>query len=533
MARNLYRVYLYVVMLVMLAFAAVGIVMLLSTLLAQTSLGSIYNSVPTQQDIVQQFVFAAVALVIAGALGGLHYWLIRRDMRSDPVAGSGAVRSFFLNGAEALAALITVAAGASALSGLGTNFPLQFDASGPVAGAIVAFAVFVLLELERRRTRAAQGRATTFQRLHLFGVPLVLVVVYGTNFVLTAVQQTVSAVLNASGQLPLCSAGNVKTPSGACYMGPRLDLLWGAALLVVAAWIGYSLFARDDVHSSIRQVTHVLGFGFGAIFTLIGIERVVELGFRALLGVPFAWSDIVSSYDVGGSLVFGLATALAYGLWLRRESAGLPMGAETTRLIVLAISGIILAVPFWFGVGRVLSNGAESVAAAGFQPTQADWAAAFALVITGIAYIPVELSLRTRSLRSGNMGPRRGFVFALLASGALTGAIGAVAILYAVITNLLQAPVADWQHIARLGAVALIVGAVLAGIYSWQAVHEGFFKRPAPKQPELATVAPPAPSEPPDSVESVLDAYAAGNVTREAAANRIHQIEHRQPVPVA
>ena len=534
MARNLYRVYLYFVSLVMLVFAAVGAFMLLSNLLAQTALRGSYAPVPTQQEVVQQVVFAVVAWVIAGIVGGLHYWLIRRDMRSDPAAGKSAVRSFFLNGAEAIAALIALAAGVSALSGLGSSFPSQFDASGSVAAALIAGAVFAVLELERRRTRAAPGLATVFQRLHLFGVPLIFLVFYASNFVLSAIRETVGAVLYSAGAVPLCSANEAFSApnAGACFMGPRLEFLWGAVVLIVGAWIGYAVLAREDTHSSLRAVTHILGFAVGAIFTVVGVERAVELVFRALLGVPVYWGDIITSYDFIAPLIFGLATALAYGLWLRRESAELPMGTETTGLVVTAISGVILAVPFWFGVGLLLNNAVESMFSAGFPPTQQDWAMSLALVVAGIAYVPIEYYLRGRSARTGNTGPRRGFVFALLAGGALTGAIGAVVMLYAIGTNLLSAPVADWQHVARIGAVALLVGVVITIVYLWQASREGFF-RPAAKKPELAPEAPLVAPAVPDSLEGVLDAFAAGTITQEAAIKRIHEIEHQQPVAMS
>src|SRR6266436_2077554 len=102
MARNLYRFYLYTVFIAMLIFATVGLGRLLQPLLAFTPLGGTYPGVPSSSDIVQAVVFFLISLVIASLLGGLHYWLLRRDMRSDPAAGQSAIRAFFLN----IAALI-------------------------------------------------------------------------------------------------------------------------------------------------------------------------------------------------------------------------------------------------------------------------------------------------------------------------------------------------------------------------------------------------------------------------------------------
>ena len=87
MARNLYRFYLYAVFLAMLIFAAVATGMLLQPLLSLTPLRGTYGGVAAGATLVQAAVFAGVSWLIAGVLGGLHYWLIRRDMRSDPAAG--------------------------------------------------------------------------------------------------------------------------------------------------------------------------------------------------------------------------------------------------------------------------------------------------------------------------------------------------------------------------------------------------------------------------------------------------------------
>src|SRR5438128_974241 len=109
MLRNLYRLYLYTIFIALLIFADVALTMLLNTLLLLTSLRADYIQAPTQAAVVQALVFSGVALVIVGLLGGLHYWLIRRDIQHDPVAGSSGIRSFFLNMTEGIALAIAVA----------------------------------------------------------------------------------------------------------------------------------------------------------------------------------------------------------------------------------------------------------------------------------------------------------------------------------------------------------------------------------------------------------------------------------------
>src|SRR5437762_10370277 len=108
MVRALYRFYLYTVFIALLIFIAVALGRLLATLLPFTPLHSPYDSIPDRSQVVQSIAFAIVALVFAGPLTGLHYWLIRRDMRSDPTAGTSAIRSFFLNMTSGVGVLLVV-----------------------------------------------------------------------------------------------------------------------------------------------------------------------------------------------------------------------------------------------------------------------------------------------------------------------------------------------------------------------------------------------------------------------------------------
>ena len=116
MARNLYRIYLYVVFIAMLIFAAIGLGMVLQTLFSLTPLRGTYGTVPTNASVVQSTVFFAVSWFIAAIFGILHYWLIRRDIQNDPAAGQSAIRSFFLNITELIVAPLAIVASALASS---------------------------------------------------------------------------------------------------------------------------------------------------------------------------------------------------------------------------------------------------------------------------------------------------------------------------------------------------------------------------------------------------------------------------------
>src|SRR5260370_2117776 len=202
MARNLYRVYLYTVLIAMLIFAAVGLGMLLQTLYALTPLRGAFGTIPTNASIVQVTVFFAVSWLIAAIFGILHYWLIRRDMQNDPAAGQSAIRSFFLNITELIdapLAIVVMAIAVIAQLGHGPAFDLTVSA----AFAASTLLLLIVLELERQRTQAGHETAMTFQRLHLYGVQLILLIVLTFSWINTVFQLADAFIFNGqvTGQL--------------------------------------------------------------------------------------------------------------------------------------------------------------------------------------------------------------------------------------------------------------------------------------------------------------------------------------------
>src|SRR5260370_40286731 len=95
-----------------------------------------------------------------------------------------------------------------------------------------------------------------------------------------------------------------------------------------------------------------------------------------------------------------------------------------------------------------------------------DGAPALALVITGLAYIPLDLHLRRRYKvdTSTASEPRRGFVFALIGGGLLGLALGGGVALYALATSLLGSPIGNWPDVAPAGAAAFVIGVVVLGV---------------------------------------------------------------------
>ncbi len=266
MARNLYRFYLYTVFIALLIFASVALGRLLEQLLTLTPLRGTYGTASPQQDIVQAVVFALIAWAISGLLGGLHYWLIRRDMQNDPDGGSNAIRSFFLNITEGIAAAIAIPiAGFAVLNNLGSVIP--YSLTTPTAYAVSTLVLVVILELERRSTQVQDGAAIVFQRLHLYGLQL-LTLIYLTFSWLSSFRLLVDAVFfGGRGALETCNTINGQIGSNCIpynVSGLILNLLW-----FVLFWLAYGWLVRNDSAAILRFILHFSGFAYGACLLLL------------------------------------------------------------------------------------------------------------------------------------------------------------------------------------------------------------------------------------------------------------------------
>lgn len=510
MARNLYRFYLYIVFIAMLIFAAVGLGMLLQPLLSETPLRGLYESAPTGSSVVQAVVFFVVSWLIAGLLGGLHYWLIRRDMRNDPLAGNSAIRAFFLNVTELIAAPLGIGFSSFAvISQLGRMN--AYSVAGFAAFSIATLALVGVLELERQRTRANSGAALVFQRLHVYGVQLILLILlYFAWF--SAVRDLVGAIIYHNSSL---CGGFTVCQGGANLLSEVLGMLW-----IVLFWVGYGYIARNDAYSLLRQVLHFASFAAGVVAVLYGIGLGIQLLLAPLFHVAVPVNTLLNNYDFATPITFGLLVAGVYILWLRIAARQQTSGLVTTTLVALAIAATLLAASFWWGCGLLLLNVLKWPAAA------SDWIMTIALIVAGLAYIPLDLYLHRRDAQNPTtaMGPRRGFVFAMLGGGILALGIGLAVALYAFGTSVLGSPLSDWPNVARSGSSAFVVGVLIVGIYLWLARREQLLSN-------LVRHAPPAPlstlsTDPQQlaSIEDVLDALLAGRITRDVATARIQVI---------
>ena len=546
MARHLYRFYLYTVYIALLIFIAVVTGRMLNTVLDLTPLRGPFTSVPARQEIVQSVVFAVLAWVIAGALAGLHYWLIRRDIRHDPAAGTSAIRSFFLNFTEAIGMALAVPVTGFVISSLGLY--QSADVVTAVAFALPTFALVGLLEWERRRTPLNSGGALILQRLHFYGVQIILLITLSYAWFTQFRPLIDGLIFGGRGTLEAChSFGD--------YTCPTFHLFYLAAgiLWFIAFWIGYGWLVRNDSSRILRFILHGISFAYGVGCILAGIYIGVKLIILPLFKLSASFKDIMGlnpSYDFVSPFILGILVVSIYHLWLNGAAKRGLINPSVKSLMESAIAAIVCAVVFWVGCGTVLYNTFQKLAPVPTAPDAISWISAIALVVAGLGYIPLEIYQRRRNIVdvSSASSPRRGLVLALLGGGLLASVIGGITALYLWVTALFGSPVDNWQQTAHGGLAAFIIGVVLVGIYLWSALKEGYWgrsgKQSAPSSDALPvdaslsqspTDAQPldaaasdteisvSPSSPAQAVtiEDTLDELLAGKVTRDEAADRI------------
>jgi caffeoyl-CoA O-methyltransferase len=472
MVRALYRFYLYAVSITLLIFITTSLASLLATLLPFTPLRSVYDSFPDRAHIIQSIALFTVSLVFAGPLVGLHYWLIRRDMRADPAASASAIRSFFLNMTEGISVLLAVPLIGFLVIASRAQNP---DASiiGAAAFAIPTLALAVVLEMERRRIQVNTGSALVFQRLHLYGAEIVLLI-----FLIIAWSYEVRPLVDGvffGGRA--AKEACVGCPSYNLF-GLGMSLLW-----FVVFWLGYGWMVKDDNAPRLRLILHFLQFAVGVVFLVTGLYQGIEVILLPLFHQGAALKDVIGpyagAYDFVSPLTLSMVVVNAYSGWLRLAARQGLIERQVLFLTKFAIVAILAAVVFWWGCGQLLYDTLQIWTHASNPPDTSAWVSAIAFVVAGAGYIGLDIYLWRRDLADPLQaaGPRRGLVFALLGGGILAFTIGGATALYSWIAALLGSPLNNSQQIINAGLSAFIVGVLLAGIYLWLALHEHLFSR--------------------------------------------------------
>ena len=532
MVRNLYRGYLYAVCITLLIVATATTSVSLSLLLQGTPLRGPYDSTPGRSQIVQATVGFFTVWLVTLLLGGLHYWLIRRDMHDDPEAGSGTVRSLCLNVTQLIAAPIAVATAAAGVASLGQPYGVNTSA---IATALSVGSLFALLQWERSRAPVRTDAAHAFQRLHLYGAQLVLVFVT-TPFWLQAAQYSILNTLTRMNAFDPCvynygynyaNSGSGCSPTS-FYSLRQTAAQWVGALLVAVCWAGYTAYSRSDQRSRLRQVTHLLAFGYALGFVLWSAQRIVATALLSAVGQPLVTRDFApGAATTLSALIFGAVALATYGWLYVREASGLPTGVPAAGFAAVALAAVICAYPFWLGVQSLLSDVVERAVPAGAHPDKFAFALAGSQTLAGAPFVIFALWLATRARRTGITWPHRVFTLALLASGVIVGAGGLVFAMQALISALLGAAPDNWQQTARTGLVTLLVGGTMVAIFASVAARNHYLlmrqeAKPLPAPPLSADTQPAMDTAATqNTLEAILDALLSGRLSRTEAAAQI------------
>ncbi len=313
--------------------------------------------------------------------------------------------------------------------------------------------------------------------------------------------------------------------------GPNLLSQVVGVLLVLAFWLGYGWLSRKDTESMLRRVLHFISFGYGTIALLVGIYRGASLLLLAILRAtidPRSISGPYAPYDIVSPLTLGLLVIGVYLYWLRNAAHNTHNAEEkmAVSLTAQSIATALMGASFWYGLGLVVLNLLERAIPSNTAITPESWANAIAFIVTGIAYIPLDILLRRRSEHASYTAPLRGFVFALFGGGILTSAIGGATALYAYSTSLLGSPLDNWQYIAHAGLAALVVGIAIVSLYLWVGLREHFFSFAAKQVTQGTTVATTVPSS--SSVTIIVDDLLTGKISRDEAIARIESLEQQR-----
>jgi hypothetical protein len=544
--QTLKRVYLYTAATFALLFTAAITIIFLNTLLnaagmlptdinSDGSVEFIYPS-PTGQEVTQIVILFVITVVLVGGLfGGGHYWLIRRDARSDPGADGGATRHLFLNGLMALAALVGVPAGLAALSSV-ERTPGFHDPAVALAYVLVAAAVFAFVFLERGRAAPAGRAAPIIRQIQEDGVQAILLII-ASAFFYAAVTLIFHYAFVTSGVVQPPECFQFSGPGGPttvpCAPPPLLSPIL-AALFALASWGFYvwlGLWSRGAV---LQRVLWYAAFGYGLVWLLYGVAQAIYTAFAPLFGDANTWQEALNgSLAFVGELLTGVLVTTPYAVWLHRLAQREPRLREASWQGVLAIPAALSAGFFLAGLSILLGGLVEQAVPAGHPPSADGWATGLGVLVAGLGYPVLWAWLRRVSdpTRDGPTIPRRVYVLVLLAGTAIGALVAAVFMAYQVVTDALGLAAANPQ-LARQSAVILVVLGAMALYHLWQlrADLRVTHARAAAAQPEPAQAAAApadqaaAPASAPETLESILQLVAAGTLDPPGAAARIRRL---------
>jgi hypothetical protein len=521
-AQTLRRVLLYVISISFLIFVAY----MFGRLLYDVFQGS------EQASFGGDLVLFVLAFGVSWLMGGGRPWgtyaRIRSEIKSDPAAAHGPVPAIALNLVQGLAAVVALTTGIYGWSLLvSSTHPLELPVAGikggafagPLAIALAATAVFVVVQLWRNYQSPDDGTPIGAQRTHIY---LVL------SFALV-----VSCIILSSG----ANAAGLETLQPQIWV----SMLWAMGTVVL-----YGLLARGDTTSRRRLVAQLFGFELGLIWSILGLRLV---GHSLLVG---SGNQILTSGSLS-FLVFGLVVMGGYGIWLVSEASQNRLGRQRTVLTMEALATFTLGVAFYL---RLILLGSSLL----LGSHENNWAAAIELAFLGLLYIPLAFWLghQTRQIQTRQVQGREvrmAYELGGQGAGLVSSGIAAVWVLYSLIghrgilTNagyaIADAWTAFWQceqphacssalaqqfaPIAITALVVMVVGIFVAILhyYGW-GTHRlrpsNWLRAWRRRSPDPNTAGDDDASDEDSSITAIVAGVASGSISKERAIMRLQQL---------
>lgn len=459
----------------------------------------------------------AIGLLAALVVGAWPYTWIRQDRAETPEAATSLVRSVLLNLTQVLAALFALLGGALTLAVIGYDLidigqavSLR-DIAGLLSTTVAALAVFGLVEYERERGRPISGGSRVMEQIHLYIVQAISILV--VIFLL--------------------------------LISPRISPGFGVWLLVApwgaGAWLLYRRLARDDVGSLLRLLAQLFGFGVGLACVVIGVYRLAYLALAHFLVLSYAPGGDWFTQFIAPVLV-GLLVTGSYGLWLARESRQNGSGRRGTMMGILALSAVVVGVPFYVGLVFLLQGitlALQKNVPGSHEVALSLYALGGALLLAGLAHVPLVSVLRLRGIKAMPPSDARqiyllvGWALGLLAIALSAGAAlnGAAQVHPNLLDYLLNIPKAlqtlltvpqcvstthplkvcpPATYAATYYLIPLLVGLFIVVIHYWRVRLENI-QRPRSARSQSARV----------RAATILADLRAGRITREEAMTQL------------
>jgi len=450
---------------------------------------------------------ATAATLVALVVWGVHFWFARRYAHRDPAERASAIRRLYVYWAclvmsigAAIALDNAIADYLRPILDCRTVSPpvyIPFEC-GPTAGAesaiqaawiaLVLGAFWALHYRIAARDRAAvgeQGRSASLRRWYMY--PAILI---GLLMMLSGAASLIILVwlrlLNST--LGMDQGRYIGDAAGLLVGGL---MLWGFHARVLA-----QSYIEDDRKSTLRALEGFIAVAVCMVFALIGAAQILYYGLARLLGVS-------NPGNVGSDIVAAMASPVAvvavYGAaWflvrrrLARDTGSHEVDRQAgVRRLYTNLAALVSMAALGAGAAGVLWNLAEQIEAPLIGVKASDWRDPISfwatLFVVGVA---VWLAHWRHAPWPGDRQSlsRRLYVWAALLVSVLAVLGSGIALLNVVLQQVFSAsPRLDSTANLDFGHyLAVLVVAVIIGVYHWRVLRADAASRPAKHEVETA-----------------------------------------------